>query len=73
VIVTDFNPVEDGLYLQETQSSPAKFAPGDGKFEIRAAANGTDTEIVVEGNVVVILQGASAAALSADTSWLLNV
>ena len=73
VIVTEFDLTEDGLYLQETQSSPAKFAPGDGKFEIRTASNGTDSEIVVEGNVVVIMQNTDAAALSADTSWLLNV
>ena len=72
VIVTDFNLAEDGLYLQETQGSPAQFAPGDGMFEIRAAANGTDSELVVNGNVVVIVQNTSAADLSADTSWLLN-
>jgi Ca2+-binding RTX toxin-like protein len=45
----------------------------DAIFGVRAAVNGTDSEIVVDGNVVVILQNTNAAALSADTSWLLNV
>ena len=73
IVVTDFDPDEDVLMLAQSQGDPLSIEADDSRLDIRAATNGTDTEVVFDGVVCAVLQNTNASALAADTNWLANV
>ena len=72
VVVTDFNPADDMLVLVNATGEDASILDGE-NILIRAAANGTDTEVVYRGDLLAVLQNTDAAALAADRSWFGNM
>ncbi|GAA6174952.1 calcium-binding protein [Sulfitobacter pacificus] len=73
VIVTDFDPVEDMLLLAVSAGPELSLDPADDRISVAQDANGSDSNVFLDDQLVAVLRDTDAEVLAADLSWLANI